>query len=162
MFICSLFSTARRTNQEASPQLSGLLARRLGCRGTRFARTVLALFSPSPLRFRLPIKAESGFVLLLVFYPPRPSGTPPIFLVGTQGERRLTLVIRYYLTPPSCGHLPYILHCKTPRHATGRGRGGGEYPIKFRRDKTVQSDTFNPLPLLIADEIGGVPAGRGG
>ena len=27
--------------------------------------------------------------------------------------------------------------------------------IKLRRDKTVQSDTFNPLPLLIADEIGG-------
>ena len=35
-------------------------------------------------------------------------------------------------------------------------------PTKLRRDKTVQSDTFNPLPLLIADEIGGVPAGRGG
>ena len=42
----------------------------------------------------------------------------------------------------------------TPRNATGYGRGGGEYPIKLRRDKTVQSDTFNPLPLLIADEIG--------
>ncbi len=50
----------------------------------------------------------------------------------------------------------------TPRNATGYGRGGGEYPIKLRRDKTVQSDTFNPLPLLIADEIGGVLAGRGG
>jgi len=52
--------------------------------------------------------------------------------------------------------------CGTPRNATGHGRGGGEYPIKLRRDKTVQSDTVNPLPLLIADEIGGVPAGRGG
>ena len=51
---------------------------------------------------------------------------------------------------------------RTPRHAAGYGRGGGEYPIKLRRDKTVQSDTFNPLPLLIADEIGGVLAGRGG
>ena len=49
-----------------------------------------------------------------------------------------------------------------PRNATGHGRGGGEYPTKLRRDKTVQSDTFNPLPLLIADEIGGVPEGRGG
>ena len=47
------------------------------------------------------------------------------------------------------------------RNATGHGRGGGEYPTKLRRDKTVQCDTFNPLPLLIADEIGGVPAGRG-
>ena len=43
-----------------------------------------------------------------------------------------------------------------PRNATGHGRGGGEYPTKLRRDKTVQSDTFNPLPLLIVDEIGGV------
>ena len=35
-FICSFFSTARRTNQEAPPQLSGFLARRLGrCRGLR-------------------------------------------------------------------------------------------------------------------------------
>ena len=50
---------------------------------------------------------------------------------------------------------------RIPRHATGHGKGGGEYPTKLRRDKTVQCDTFNPLPLLIADEIGGVPAGRG-
>ena len=35
--------------------------------GTRFARTVLALFSPSPLRLHRPIKEESGFVFLLVF-----------------------------------------------------------------------------------------------
>ena len=39
----------------------------VGVCGTRFARTVLALFPPSPLRLRRPIKAESGFVLLLVF-----------------------------------------------------------------------------------------------
>ena len=25
----------------------------------------------------------------------------------------------------------------TPRNATGYGRGGGEFPIKLRRDKTV-------------------------
>ena len=56
---------------------------------------------------------------------------------------------------------PYISNA-IPRNATGHGRGGGEYPTKLRRDKTVQSDTFNPLPLLIADEIGGVPEGRGG
>ena len=28
--------------------------------------------------------------------------------------------------------------------------------------RIVTSNAFNPLPLLIADEIGGVPAGRGG
>ena len=84
------------------------------------------------------------------------------------------------LTPSPFGYSPYIpfrntggevemyssfalapILYKTPRHATGHGRGGGEYPTKLRRDKTVQCDTFNPLPLLIADEIGGVPAGRG-
>ena len=32
----------------------------VGVCGTRFARTVLALFPPSPLRLRRPIKAESG------------------------------------------------------------------------------------------------------
>jgi len=84
------------------------------------------------------------------------------------------------LTPSPYGHSPYIpcrntggevemyssfafapILYRTPRHAAGYGRGGGEYSTKLRRDKTVQCDTFNPLPLLIADEIGGVPAGRG-
>ena len=55
-----------------------------------------------------------------------------------------------------------MVKTETLCNATGHGRGGGEYPTKLRRDKTVQSDTFNPLPLLIADEIGGVPAGQGG
>ena len=69
-FICSFFSTARRTNQEAPPQLSGfwLVATvAVGVCGTRSAQTVLALFPPSPLRLRRLIKAESGIVLLLVF-----------------------------------------------------------------------------------------------
>ena len=84
------------------------------------------------------------------------------------------------LTPSPFGHSPYIPFRNTggevemyssfafapilyriPRNATGHGKGG-EYPTKLRRYKTVQSDTFNPLPLLIADEIGGVPEGRGG
>ena len=30
-----------------------------------------------------------------------------------------------FSTPPYFGHLPYILLCKTPRNATGHGRGGG-------------------------------------
>jgi hypothetical protein len=29
------------------------------------------------------------------------------------------------LTPPSFGHLPYILRCKTPRNAAGHGKGRG-------------------------------------
>ena len=69
-FICSFFSTARRMNQEAPPRLSGFWVRRYvtvgGC-GTRFARTVLALFPPSSLRLHCPIKAGILLVLLLVF-----------------------------------------------------------------------------------------------
>ena len=30
-----------------------------------------------------------------------------------------------FSTPPSCGHLPYILRCKTPRNAAGHGKGRG-------------------------------------
>ena len=59
-FICSFFSAARRTNQEAPPRLSGfwLVATvAVGVCGTRFARTVLALFPPSSLRLHRPIKA---------------------------------------------------------------------------------------------------------
>ena len=50
--ICSFFSAARRTNQEAPPQLSGfwLVATvAVGVCGTRSAQTVLALFPPSRL-----------------------------------------------------------------------------------------------------------------
>ena len=57
-FVCSFFSTARRTNQEGLPQLSGA-----------------CLYSNPPL----------------------------------------LLSLRVFLTPPSFGHLPYILLCKTQR-----------------------------------------------
>ena len=102
--ICSFFSAARRTNQEAPPQLSGfwLVATvAVGVCGTRSAQTVLALFPPSSLRLRRPIKAESGIVAFACIL------TPSVLL-----------------TPPSFGHLPYILLCKTPRNAAGHGRGG--------------------------------------
>ena len=104
--ICSFFSAARRTDKEAPPQLSGfwLVATvAVGVCGTRSAQTVLALFPPSSLRLRRPIKAESGIVAFACIL------TPSVLL-----------------TPPSFGHLPYILLNKTPRNATGHGRGGGE------------------------------------
>jgi len=47
------------------------------------------------------------------------------------------------------------LRCKTPRKVTGHGRGGG----KSEWIKAVQKEPFNTIPLLIADEIGGVPVG---
>ena len=87
-FICSFFSTARRTNQEAPPQLSGfwLVATvAVGVCGTRFARTVLALFPPSSLRLHRPIKAG----ILLVFLTPSPFGHSPY--------------IPFRNTPPCCG-----------------------------------------------------------
>ena len=102
--LCSFFSAARRTNQEAPPQLSGfwLVATvAVGVCGTRSAQTVLALFPPSSLRLRRPIKAESGIVAFACIL------TPSVFS-----------------TPPSFGHLPYILLCKTPRNAAGHGKGG--------------------------------------
>ena len=103
--ICSFFSAARRTNQEAPPQLSGfwLVATvAVGVCGTRSAQTVLALFPPSSLRLRRQIKAESGIVAFACIL------TPSVLL-----------------TPPSFGHLPYILLCKTPRNAAGHGKGRG-------------------------------------
>ena len=112
--ICSFFSAARRTNQEAPPQLSGfwLVATvAVGVCGTRSAQTVLAHFPPSSLRLRRPIKAESGIVAFACIL------TPSVFS-----------------TPPSFGHLPYILLCKTPRNATGHGRGGDVFSFRFCSD----------------------------
>ena len=112
-FICSFFSTARRTNQEAPPQLSGLLAcrygrRRGGC-GTRSAQTVLALFPPSPLRLRRPIKAESGIVIVAVFFNPSVLRTPPLYFAAQNTEEEGEMYFPFASAP--------ILYV-TPRNAT--------------------------------------------
>ena len=87
----------------------------VGVCGTRFAQTVLALFPPSSLCLRRPIKAEltspfSGFIQLS-FFNPSVLRTPPLYFAlqntGEEGE------IQYFcstvvLTPSSCGHSPYI------------------------------------------------------
>ena len=146
--ICSFFSAARRTNQEAPPQLSGfwLFATvAVGVCGTRSAQTVLALFPPSPLRLHRPIKAESGIVAFACILTPSPYGhSPYIFAAqntpqccGTrQGEsvRFDFVTVAVFLTPPSFGHLPYILLYKTPRNATGHGRGGEVFSFRFCSD----------------------------
>ena len=94
-FICSFFSAARRTNQEAPPRLSGfwLVATvAVGVCGTRFARTVLALFPPSSLRLHRPIKAESG--VLPCILTPSPFGhSPYIPLRKHRGRGGLTLLL---------------------------------------------------------------------
>ena len=86
-FICSFFSTARRTNQEAPPPLSGfwLVATvAVGVCGTRFARTVLALFPPSSLRLHRPIKAESGDLACILT--PSPFGDSPYTAAWHRGR----------------------------------------------------------------------------
>ena len=99
----------------------------VGVCGTRFARTVLALFPPSSLRLHRPIKAESG--VLACILTPSPS-SPPIFLVGTQGERRvnsITSIVGIFNPSPRryTPQLSLIFSCATHRNASGHGRGGG-------------------------------------
>ena len=46
---------------------------------------------------------------------------------GGEGDTLIRfLCCGYFLPPPSCGHLPYILRCKTPRNTTGHSREEGE------------------------------------
>ena len=110
--------SSEKNEPKAPPQLSGfwLVATvAVGVCGTRSAQTVLALFPPSSLRLRRQIKAESGIVAFACIL------TPSVLL-----------------TPPSFGHLPYILLCKTPRNAAGHGKGEGD-----TRFVAVTADVFN-------------------
>ena len=124
-FVCSFFSAARRTNQEAPPRLSvfWLVATvAVGVCGTRFARTVLALFPPSSLRLRRPIKAESGgFACILT---------------------SLFINLFFLLTPSPFGHSPYIPCRKHPVRL--RGTAGGECDTLV----LLLSQFFYPLCLL--------------
>ena len=103
--ICSFFSAARRTNQEAPPRLSGFWVRRYGRR--RGLRNSLRSDSPRPF--------PSVFL----------ASSPPD--KGGIGDCALACILTpsVLLTPPSFGHLPYILLYKTPRNATGHGKGRG-------------------------------------
>ena len=110
--ICSFFSAARRTNQEAPPQLSGfwLVATvAVGVCGTRSAQTVLALFPPSSLRLRRPIKAESGIVTVAVFFNPSVLRTPPLYFAAQNTEEEGEMYFPFASAP--------ILYV-TPRNAT--------------------------------------------
>ena len=88
--ICSFFSAARRTNQEAPPQLSDLLARRLGrrrgLRNSLRSDSSLPFFSvslaPSP-----PDKGGIGVCVLACILTPSPFGhSPYIPCRNTGGE----------------------------------------------------------------------------
>ena len=143
-FVCSFFSAARRTNQEAPPRLSGfwfVAMVAIWVCGTRFARTVLALFPPSSLRLHRPIKAESG--VLACILTPSPS-SPPIFLVGTQGERRVNSITPTsgIFNPSPRRYAPQfspIFSCTTPRNASGHGRG-----------RRLDTNNFLSLPKIVS------------
>ena len=99
--------SSEKNEPRSAAAVIGLLACRYGRR--RGLRNSLRSNIPrpfpsvsSPLRLRRPIKAESGIVAFACIL------TPSVLL-----------------TPPSFGHLPYILLCKTPRNAAGHGKGRG-------------------------------------
>ena len=130
-FVCSFFSAARRTNQEAPPRLSGfwLVATvAVGVCGTRFARIVLALFPPSSLRLHRPIKAESGDLACILT--PSPYGhSPYIPLQKHRGRGGLTLLLPLlvFLTPLLVATLlSSPLYFLAPHPAMLRGTAGGE------------------------------------
>ena len=79
-----------------------------GC-GTRSAQTVLALFPPSPLRLRRPIKAESGIVTVAVFFNPSVLRTPPLYFAAQNTEEEGEMYFPFASAP--------ILYV-TPRNAT--------------------------------------------
>ena len=129
-FVCSFFSAARRTNQEAPPRLSGfwLVATvAVGVCGTRFARIVLALFPPSSLRLHRPIKAESGDLACILT--PSPYGHSPYIPCrnpGEKGNTRFGNEVEFYC---------FV----TPRHVTGHGRG-----------RRLDTNNFLSLPKIVS------------
>ena len=113
-FICSFFSTARRTNQEAPPLLSGFWVRRYGRR--RGLRNSLRSDSPRPFSsvFLATSPPDKGGDFARAFaglFNPLALWALPLYsLTETQGER---------VRVPFCS-----LQCDTPHTGYGRGRVG--------------------------------------
>ena len=88
--------------------------------GTRSARTVLALFPPSPLRLRCPIKVElispfSGFIQLSFSIPPSLRATSPIAHTCAEEEVNASLL-------NSLCFLPLLrFYVQHSRNAAGHG-----------------------------------------
>ena len=155
-FICSFFSTARRTNQEAPPQLSGfwLVATvAVGVCGTRFARTVLALFPPSSLRLHRPIKAGILLVLLLVFSTPSPYGHSPYTAVRHRGRGGTSIISTeglFKISPRR--HAPQLspIFCCVPpamlRGTAGKKWNHTEFSFGFIPDIKKEVSQINGIP----------------
>ena len=94
-FVCSFFSAARRTNQEAPPRLSGFWV----CRRSRRRGLRNSLRSDSPRPFPSVFLASSppdkgGIGGSCLYSNPLALWALPLYsLVGTQGERGLTLLL---------------------------------------------------------------------
>ena len=112
-FICSFFSTARRTNQEAPPLLSGFWVRRYGRR--RGLRNSLRSDSPRPFSsvFLATSPPDKGGDFARAFaglFNPLALWALPLYRCATQGEsvdtRFVTVTVDVFnpsvvLTPPS-------------------------------------------------------------
>ncbi len=152
---CSFFSTARRTNQEAPPQLSGFLARRLGRR--RGLRNSFRSDSPCPfssvsLASSPPDKGginKSFFRFYSTFFfNPSVLRTPPLYFaaqnIGEEGEM-------YF--PFASAPILYV----TPRKAMGHGIGGGGLTLSLPLPVFFNpSVTACHLPYMASPHRGGV------
>ena len=109
----------------------------VGVCGTRFARTVLALFPPSSLRLHRPIKAESGDLACILT--PSPCGHSPYIPcrnTGEKGNTRFGNEVEFYC---------FV----TPRHVTGHGRGRRLNTNDFLSPPKIVSDARDALRLFI-------------
>ena len=80
-------------------------------------------------------------------FPYMAPATPRNDATGHGGRGRLQpnpFPLLRFFTPPSFGHLPYILLCKTPRSTTGYSRGGVvRFVQKFKQESTFHRKVRN-------------------
>ena len=126
-FICSFFSTARRTNQEAPPRLSGFWVRRYGRR--RGLRNSLRSDGPRPfssvfLATSPPDKGRDFACAFAGLFNPLALWALPLYsLTETQGERRvnsITSIAGIFNPSPRC-YTPQL----SPIFCVTKHRGGG-------------------------------------
>ena len=129
-FICSFFSAARRTNQEAPPRLSGFWVCHYGRR--RGLRNSLRSDSPRPFSsvFLVTSPPDKGGIGGSSLYSnPLALWALPLYsLTETQGERRVNSItsIAGLFNPSPRRYTPQlspIFSCTTLRNASGHGRG---------------------------------------
>ena len=122
--------------------------------GTRFARTVLALFPPSSLRLHRPIKAGILLVLLLVFLTPSPCGhSPYIPFRNTGGEggpllSPLRVFLRSLLVAMLLSSPLYFLapHPAMLRGTAGKKWSHAEFSFGFIPDIKKEVSQINGIP----------------